>query len=135
MSDRAAIENVLASWALGYDERDPSRMAACFTDDAVMTMDVAGVRRLGPFDGHEQVMGLFTEHQGEQSDQRRHVTTNVVIDEPTADGTPVTSYLALMVTQDGDVRLQATGVYRDLFVNTGTGWKIRRRDLHLDREY
>ncbi|HVX21029.1 MAG TPA: nuclear transport factor 2 family protein [Acidimicrobiales bacterium] len=135
MNGRGAIENTLAAWALGYDEREPERMAACFTEDAVMTMDIAGDEQMGPFVGHAEVMGLFTEHHGIQTDQRRHVVTNVVIDDPTDEGVPVTSYLTLLVTNDGELRAQATGVYRDVFVERDGRWLISRRHLYLDRHY
>ncbi len=135
MTDRNAIENVLASWALGYDERDVPRMANCFTADAVMTMDIGGSEQMGPYEGHAEVMKHFTDHHAIQTDQRRHVTTNVVIDDATATSATVTSYLSLLVTDEGSTRLQATGVYRDQFVVDGGSWKIRRRHLDLDVHY
>ena len=135
MADRSAIENVLASWALGYDERDVPRMAECFTADAVMTMDSGGNEQMGPYEGHAEVMKHFTDHHAIQTDQRRHVTTNVVIDDATESSATVTSYLSLLVTDKGNTRLQATGVYHDQFVLEGTRWKIRRRHLDLDVHY
>jgi ketosteroid isomerase-like protein len=135
MADRSEIENVLASWALGYDERDVGRMAACFTADAVMTLDIGGGEKMGPYEGHAQVMKHFTDHHEVQTDQRRHVTTNIVIDDATDTSATVTSYLSLMVTDKGTTRLQATGVYRDQFVLDGDHWKISRRHLDLDVHY
>jgi ketosteroid isomerase-like protein len=135
MADRGAIENVLAQWAFGYDERDVARMAKCFTADAVMTMDIGGAEQMGPYEGHAEVMKHFTDHHEIQTDQRRHVTTNVVIDEETDTTASVFSYLSLLVTDGGVTRLQATGVYRDQFVLEDGSWKIRRRHLDLDVHY
>jgi ketosteroid isomerase-like protein len=135
MADRNAIENVLASWALGYDARDVPRMAQCFTEDAVMTMDIGGNETMGPYVGHAEVMKHFTDHHAIQTDQRRHVTTNVVLDDATDSSATVTSYLTLLVTEGASTRLQATGVYRDEFVLAGSDWKIRRRHLDLDVHY
>lgn len=135
MADRNAIENVLASWALGYDAREVPRMAECFTADAVMTMDIGGTEQMGPYVGHAEVMKHFTDHHEVQTDQRRHVTTNVVIDDETETSATVTSYLSLLVTDEGSTRLQATGVYHDQFVLEGSRWKIRRRHLDLDVHY
>ena len=56
MADRQAIENVLASWALGYDQRERDRMERCFTEDAVMTMVIAGEGTMGPYVGRPEVM-------------------------------------------------------------------------------
>jgi ketosteroid isomerase-like protein len=135
MANRNEIENVLASWAFGYDERDVPRMADCFTADAVMTMDIGGGEQMGPYTGHAEVMQHFTDHHAIQTDQRRHVTTNVVIIEQTDTTASVCSYLTLLVTDSGSTRLQATGAYRDQFVLDGDRWKIRRRHLDLDVHY
>lgn len=135
MADRSAIENVLASWAYGYDARDVPRMAECFTADAVMTMDIGGNETMGPYEGHAEVMKHFTDHHAIQTDQRRHVTTNIVIDDETDDSATVISYLTLLVTEGAVSRLQATGVYRDEFVVDDGRWKIRRRQLDLDVHY
>ena len=132
MSNRNAIENVLASWAYGYDERDVPRMAECFTQDAVMTMDIGGGQSMGPYNGHAEVMKHFTDHHAIQTDCRRHVTTNVVVQDETENSANVMSYLTLLVTDGGVCRLQATGVYRDQFVLDGAKWKISRRHLDLD---
>lgn len=139
MADRTMIEHVLARWAFGYDEGDVPMMEACFAPDATMRMEI-GVRDgtqdvMGPYVGRAEVMGLFTEHQGVQTDQRRHVTTNVVIADDRGDEASVVSYLSLFVTDADGVRLQATGVYRDEFVCLDGEWRIRERFLHLDSRY
>lgn len=135
MADRSKIENVLASWAYGYDARDVARMADCFTEDAVMTMDIGGNETMGPYVGHAEVMKHFTDHHAVQTDQRRHVTTNVVVDDETDDSATVVSYLTLLVSEGGTTRLQATGVYHDQFVVEAGRWRIRRRHLDLDVHY
>ena len=138
MADRQAIQNMLASWAYGYDEREPERMRAAFADDAVMRMEIGlgdDKELMGPFVGIEEVMGLFTDHHGVQQDQRRHVTTNLVILEETDSTASVVSYLSLFVTEGNDARLQATGVYRDQVVLIDGAWRIRERLLQLDVHY
>jgi hypothetical protein len=90
---------------------------------------------MGPYDGIDEVMGLFTDHHGEQRDQRRHVTTNLVVLDETDDSASIVSYLSLFVTSAGEVRLQATGVYRDQVVRIGDEWRIRERLLQLDVHY
>lgn len=138
MADRQAIENMLSSWAYGYDEREPERMRAAFTEDAVMTMEIGlgdDKEVMGPYTGIDEVMGLFTDHHGVQKDQRRHVTTNTVILEETEDSASIASYLSLFVTEGNEVRLQATGVYRDEVVLVDGAWRIRHRLLQLDSHY
>ena len=135
MADRLAIENVLATWALGYDDRRPELMERCFTADATMTLHIGDQETMGPYVGRDEVMRHFTDHHEIQTDQRRHVVTNVTIelDEPTEATT--TSVLTLLVVDGGEVRVQATGVYRDHFVEADGRWCIRERVLRLDAHY
>jgi hypothetical protein len=139
MTQRSEIEHVLARWALGYDEGDVPMMESCFTEDAQMRMEIGKLDGtqdvMGPYVGRAEVMSLFTDHQGEQSDQRRHVTTNLVIADDRGGEASVVSYLSLFVTDENGTRLQATGVYRDEFVEQAGEWRIRERFLHLDSRY
>jgi hypothetical protein len=134
MTVRQDIKNTLAKWTVGYDERSVPMMADCFTQDAVMSLDI-GEMKMGPFDGHAEVMKHFTDHHEIQTDQRRHVTTNVVVEDVTDATARSVSYLSLWVTEDNAVRLQAAGVYRDEWTNAEGPWRIRHRHLTLDVHY
>jgi len=134
MSARSDIKNTLAKWTVGYDERSVPMMADCFTQDAEMRLDI-GEMKMGPFIGHAEVVKHFTDHHEIQTDQRRHVTTNVVVENETATSAESVSYLSLGVTEDNAVRLQAAGVYRDEWTNAEGPWRIRRRHLTLDVHY
>jgi len=135
MADRGAIENVLASWALGYDQREPDRMARCFTAGAVMTLSIGGTQTMGPYVGHAQVMKHFTDHHLIQTDQRRHVISNVVVDSESDTEATVFSNLTLVVVDQGTTQVRATGIYRDRFVLDDGAWKIAERFLRLDSHY
>jgi hypothetical protein len=135
MADRCAIENTLSSWALGYDQREPKRMERCFTPDAELIMDISGTEKMGPYIGRDEVMKHFLDHHAIQIDQRRHITTNVVIDEETEDTASVVSCLTLLVTEGNSIRLQASGLYRDNFVKSESGWQISRRRIELDTHF
>jgi ketosteroid isomerase-like protein len=135
MSMTDEINYVLASWALGYDERDVPRMVACFTEDATMVLKIGGTETLGPYVGRDAVIKHMTDHHEIQNDQRRHVVSNAVIEPVSEDEARVTSYLTLIVTDENGVRLQAAGVYRDRFVRTTDGWRIAYRHLDLDVHY
>ena len=105
------------------------------TADATMTLHIGDAETMGPYVGRDEVMRHFTDHHEIQTDQRRHVVTNVTLerDEPTEART--TSVLTLFVVEGGAVRVQATGVYRDHFVEEDGGWRIRERVLRLDAHY
>jgi hypothetical protein len=135
MADRAEIENVLATWALGYDDRRPELMRRCFTSDATMTLHIGDEETMGPYVGQDEVMAHFTDHHEIQTDQRRHVVTNVTLESDEATEARTTSVLTLLVVADDVVRVQATGVYRDHFVLDGDRWRIRERVLRLDAHY
>lgn len=135
MADRSAIENTLANWAYGYDAREPERMERCFTPDSDLVMDIGGAETMGPYTGREEVMKHFTDHHAIQTDQRRHLTTNILIEEETDDTASVISYLTLIVTDGDGTRLQAAGVYKDQFVRTEAGWQIQHRRIELDSHY
>ncbi len=132
---REEIEDVLASWALGYDEREVQRMVDCFTEDASMEIDIAGVETKGPFVGRDAVIQDMTDHHELEKYQTRHVVTNAVVEPRGEDEAAVTSYLTLFVIEGHETRLQATGVYRDRFVRQDGAWRIARRDLYLDAHY
>ena len=134
MADRQQIDNVLATWALGYDDREPALMERCFTEDATMTLHI-GSETMGPYVGRSEVMKHFTDHHEVQTDQRRHVVTNLTIESEDDTSARTTSVLTLLVVEDDTARVQATGVYRDHFVLDGDRWRIRERVLRLDAHY
>jgi hypothetical protein len=135
MADRSEIDNVLATWALGYDDRRPELMQRCFTEDSTMTLHIGDAETLGPYVGRDEVMAHFTDHHAIQTDQRRHVVTNVTFELDEATEARTTSVLTLLVVEDDVARVQATGVYRDHFVLDGDRWRIRERVLRLDAHY
>lgn len=135
MAAEPAIENVLALWALGYDDRVPAWMEQCFTEDATMTLHIGDSETMGPYVGRPEVMRHFTDHHDIQTDQRRHVVTNVVFEEVGETTARTSSCLTLLVVEDGTCRTRATGVYRDHFVLDGGRWAIRERELRLDAHY
>jgi ketosteroid isomerase-like protein len=135
MTQREQIEHVLSSWALGYDEKQVQRMVDCFTEDASMQINIAGIEIKGPFVGRAEVIQDMTDHQELENYQTRHVVTNAVIEPQGDDEAAVTSYLTLFVIDGHVTTLQATGVYRDKFVRADGTWRIARRDLYLDAHY
>ncbi len=135
MADRQAISNTLSTWALGYDERDRDLMRRCFSADATMTLEIGDSETMGPYVGRDEVMKHFTDHHEIQTDQRRHVVTNVLVDSETATTAKVISLLTLFVTENGVERVQATGVYRDRFALQDGDWVIEERVLRLDAHY
>ena len=135
MSARGAIENVLNRYSIAYDDNDMAEMADTFTDDAVLTMRIADGDLIGPFEGKEAVMKLMTDSLASQSDQRRHVTTNMVVRKETDDSALVSSYLTLVQVKDGAAKVLSTARYDDELRREGDAWRFTKRHIQLDLPY
>ena len=136
MSARGAIANVLNRYSIAYDDNDMAEMADTFTDDAVLTMRIADGDLIGPFEGKEAVMKLMTDSLASQNDQRRHVTTNMVVRKETDDSAVVSSYLTLVQVKDGAAKVLSTARYDDELRREGDGaWRFTKRHIQLDLPY
>ena len=78
--DRFAISELLNRMAYFYDENHLDDLAACFADDAVMSMQIAGGDMVGPFEGRNNIMELYRGAKSTQTDVRRHDITNIMFD-------------------------------------------------------
>ncbi len=134
-----AAADLLSRAAYALDEREDAMLSACFSHDAVFSLRVAGGELVGPFTGREAIMGLMRSAWESQTDQRRHLVSNIFYPgdaTPTVSGAIVViSYLTLIATEAGDSRLLSAGVYRDELTAGDAGWQISRRHLDLDKAY
>ncbi len=134
--DKFAIQTLLAQASYGYDTRDLMLLESCLTEDAQMSLCVAGGDLVGPFEGRENIMQLYSSSMDSQSDVRKHVISNIIIDETaSADTANVTSILTLFATQDGSTQLLTVGFYRDQVTRSAAGWRICKRHVDLDSAY
>ncbi|MEQ9452438.1 MAG: nuclear transport factor 2 family protein [Pseudomonadales bacterium] len=136
LSNKAAIGELLARSAFGLDMKDLSLLEACFTDDARFSLAIEGVADVSEFNGREEIMGLFSGALDAQTDERKHVISNVWYSEEGSTAATVLSYLSLFATENGQTQLITTGLYTDRVVKSAAGdWSIAHRDLKLDRPY
>ncbi len=136
MSARGEIENVLNRYSIAYDQNDMTEMADTFADSASLTMRIAGGDLIGPFEGKEAVMKLMTDSLASQTDQRRHVTTNLAVRKETDDAASVESYLTLISVEGGKATLLSTALYQDELVKEADGaWRFTKRHIELDLPY
>ena len=133
VENKLAIHELLGRAALGYDERDQTMLAACFTEGAVFTMRIAGGDLVGPFEGQANIMELMTSSMATQTDVRRHVISNIVFTE--SNPHRVTSNLTLLATENDQTKLLSAGLYRDEVCESDGQWKISKRHLDLDKSY
>jgi ketosteroid isomerase-like protein len=133
MTDRIAIEKLLNTYSLAYDSRDLETMDSCFTADAVFSMQIAGQEPVS-FEGRDTIMKLMTDSMASQTDQRRHINSNLLVSEE--DGVVrTTSYLTLVATEANQIQLLSSGVYRNEIVEDGGTLRFRRLHLDLDKSY
>lgn len=135
MADRNQINDVLSRYSWGYDENQLDVIGECFTSDAVFSMRIADGDLIGPFEGREAILGLMKSSLESQTDQRRHVTTNVFLESEDEGAAQVVSYLTLIAVADGALNVLSSGWYRDAFVLDSGAWRIRDRFLQLDLPY
>ncbi|HIE88284.1 MAG TPA: nuclear transport factor 2 family protein [Pseudomonadales bacterium] len=133
--DKLAIQELLARAAYGLDVRDLDILTACFAEEAVMTLRIAGADLVGPFDGRVAIMKLMTDSMEQQTDQRRHVTTNIFFESESKDAASLVSNLTLLGTEDGQMRLISAGVYQDEVARQSGEWKLVKRHIELDLPY
>jgi hypothetical protein len=131
---KLAIHELLGRAALAYDERDLPTLESGFTEDASLSMRIAGGDLIGPFEGREAVMKLFTDSMAEQKDVRRHVVSNIFFDE-SGEHPVAISNLTLVATENGEIALLTAGIYRDTLVQVDGAWRISNRHIELDKSY
>lgn len=135
LSDRDLIERVLNAYAMAYDDDDMDVMADTMTPDAVMTLRIADGDVIGPFDGREAILKLMKDSHASQTDQRRHLVSNMVIRELTGSSARVDSYLTLISIEDKKLTVLTTARYEDELVKDGAAWRFRKRHIQLDLPY
>ncbi len=132
--EKLEIHELMSRAAYAYDERDVGMLAACFAEDAVFTMRIAGGELVGPFEGRDGIMGLMTGSMEEQTDVRRHVISNLFF-VPGVESSEVVSNLTLFATESENIQLLSAGVYRDVVTRSENGWVISQRHIDLDKPY
>lgn len=135
VADKLAIHELLARSAWAYDEARLDVMEACFTEDAQMRLRIAGGDVIGPYDGRDAVLALIRDAIESQSDQRRHVISNVFFESEEADRAVVVSNLTLLATAGDETAVLSAGLYRDTVTRTAGGWRYCDRFLSLDKPY
>lgn len=121
----------MSRFYLGLDEQDADRIRSTLTEDAETCMVLDG-QKMGPPPGREGIIGYLEEFWRTQTDQRRHVLSNAVVESESPDAAVLAFYLTLYATRDRKLRPLATGRYRVHFVSKDGSERIRSIELFLD---
>jgi 3-phenylpropionate/cinnamic acid dioxygenase small subunit len=135
MADKQLITQILGKLAWAYDSGNLQYFESVFAGDARFTLSIAGKGQVGDYRSLENIMSLYRGAQQSQTDQRRHVVSNVFFVEESDNTATVVSYLTLLATQAGLTRTLSSGVYTDRFELIDGEWRLRHRDLALDAPY
>lgn len=135
MADKQAVTELLNRAGVAYDTADTDFLRDMFVDDgAQFHLTIAG-GDLIPFEGKENIGKLFSDSLEEQTDQRRHVITNIYFTDETDDSITAISYLVLITVEDGELKVISSGIYTDDCVLVDGEWKLKKRRLDLDLPY
>jgi hypothetical protein len=130
MAEYATVADIFARYAAAMDDKNFEMLGDVFADKSDFTVDITGGPTVGPFHSRDETVNFIRDTTVNQGDQRRHVITNVRTDGDTAYG-----ILSLFVTDNGELTVQSTGVYKcDLAEEDG---KLRFGSMYLtlDRPY
>lgn len=135
VADRLAVVERVHLYGWGYDERNRDLLAGCFTEDGTWEGHVMGIDSVGPFVGREAVVDFLAAFWDEQTDQRRHIFTNVVVSDLTATSGVAHAYLMLTASTGGEMKPVTVGPYR-LEMRKASGiWRISRLAAGFDAPF
>lgn len=134
MTDRAAVEDLANRYSLAYDTADLETMESVFAEDATFSMVIAGGDRM-EFGPRDAIMDLMRNSLSSQTDQRRHVNTNLIVEGTEGGVTRTKHYLTLLATENGQISLLSAGLYSSEIVEEGGALRFKSLHLDLDKAY
>jgi len=135
VADRLAIAERVHLYGWGYDERDRDLLGGCFTEDGTWEGLVMGTDSVGPLMGRDAVVEFLTAFWDEQTDQRRHIFTNVVVSDVTEASGVVHAYLLLTASTGGEMSPVTNGPYRFEMRKDAGVWRITRLAAGFDAPF
>ena len=134
MPDRSSIENLLNRYSLAFDTADLETLEDVFVEDATFSMVIAGGDRIafGPRDG---IMKLMRDSLEAQTDQRRHINSNLLVDDEANGVTRTRHYLTLVGTENGAINLLSAGLYSAEIVEQDGALRFKSLHVDLDKAY
>jgi uncharacterized protein (TIGR02246 family) len=134
MADRNAIEQLFADYGWPMDTREWPVLATVFTQDASFVITIQGEEAVS-VTGCDAIVEFCSSTVNAQTDQRRHVITNVRITDATDTTASVYAILTLVVVTDV-LEVKSSGLYRTRVVREADGqWRFAQMLLELDRTF
>jgi len=133
---RMQIREVIDKYAVYLDSGDFQNLPSVFSEDATYNIiPDPGILPL-PLTGRKTICAALEDryHEVQKTAQRRHLMTNVVIDDLTETSARSRTFLTVLsIPKSGKpAELRGTGIYVDGFVRIDNRWMISERVLHVD---
>jgi hypothetical protein len=132
MIDRDSLEQLFAQYGWPMDSKEFPTLNEVFTKDSKFTVQIAGGDTYGPIEGREAIYDFVSQTVGAQTDQRRHVITNMRVESSSGDSTTATAILSLLVIDNGRIEVKSSGLYRGVIVQEDGAWRFADLHLYLD---
>jgi hypothetical protein len=133
LADRDLARESALRYSYAYDERRLDVLRSLLTEDAKFSISISGTDAQS-VEGRETVVDWLADIMESQDDQRRHVVSNVIIENLSADEAVIVTYLAIFSVKE-TAQLATTGFYRfDLEKQDGV-WRISHIFDGLDRPF
>jgi len=131
MHDQLAVYALYVDYAAGMDIRDFALTRNTFASNATFSLNIKGSPAIEPIHGAQAIGDFIETTTREQTDQRRHVITNIRHTEE--GGVHIAyGYLSLFVTDDSGLTVQCTGMYRSEIVEENGALRFGNMQLDLD---
>lgn len=113
------------------DDGDASGWAATFTEAGVFTSNGMSEQVMGRARLEDAASDTIARLTGERV-TRRHIVSNIRVEQLSDDALRVSSYVPVIDTSDGVARLRTSTVMHDEMVRSGAGWLVRHRTVTRD---
>jgi hypothetical protein len=132
MADRAQIAELLSRYYWGYDQDDLDLVTDCLDESVVVSGAMPGGVALGPFQGKAAVLEFLRRGVANRTDARRHLVSNVLLEEEGEADATVISYVTSLVVRDGTPVFVSAGWCRDRVRLDGGTWRFVERRMSFD---
>ena len=131
MHDQTAVYALYVDYAAGMDIKEFDLTRNTFASDSTFSLTIKGSPAIEPIRGAQAIGDFIESTTRAQTDQRRHVITNVRHVEE--GGAHVAyAYLSLLVTDEAGLSAQCTGLYRSEIVEEDGAPRFGNMHLELD---
>jgi ketosteroid isomerase-like protein len=126
VDDKMIIQELITKYNLAIDSKNIDEWGNTWTDDGTWTAP------FGEAKGKTELKNMANQITDEFASGKRHVSTNIIIEDASNNTASAKSYLAVIEAQRTP-EVVATGVYSDTLKKDGSGkWKFFHRKLDID---